>query len=310
VTDEQLSQFVGKADLNLIRPDRGFWTKDDHREFEDSEFGDFCRTCLDAGAMHWYVHLLNKLTTHWFRQKSFALRVMRECDNTDRDLIVVNRDVCTLACAVKRRGSIPETSIEPEQILCPDFSIGSNPEIRVGEMKPWVLASLLSPQAMAFIKELDSNVWGAMSSAADSYRSQAFVCPKKWQREAIGNAVASIAQHGLIPSLVSMNHATYASLRQTTDVVQDAPSLRDSLVTERFGTIDGIPVLCTLRAPTGEIIVTGQLKDVGVLHVTRQPGVSYWFDHRRQSHNFTTVGDVSILIVNNYAIAKVEKVEA
>jgi hypothetical protein len=50
VTDEQLSQFVGKADLNLIRPDRGFWTKDDHREFEDSEFGDFCRTCLDAGA--------------------------------------------------------------------------------------------------------------------------------------------------------------------------------------------------------------------------------------------------------------------
>lgn len=307
--DDNLGIEPDKKNPKLIIPTsepRGFWTEEKIAEFKISEVGKMIQKCIDEQNYFNFQVLWMEQFDLWMKHRCAAYRILvRGVPDKGKGFLDIRRDLAAVAHVVARRGGVPNQIMEEEQVLVPSFKIGGAPEIADAEINkgPHVLFSLMSAQIRAYQKELDSNVFKCLESAAES-RGQEVTAPGSGVDPAtVMEMVRMIAQHDVAPAFIICHPDIYCALHSFGRDFLDAPPIAIALANEEYGSLWGIPIIVSTRMPSTKFLLSAAPENVGVIGDYSSPKLTCTYDTHKNRTNFVFTGDVGICVVNDWAIS-------
>ena len=293
--------------FNFLDDRRCFWTEDKIAEFNRTDTAFHVRKCIDTGDWSWYVAHFNNLINFGFRKGSLGRRLLVWHENDRNDLLRVYRDPASIAFVISRRGTIPDQIMEAEEIVVPSFEVGGCPRIRQSEQVPWFVYRAMIKACKSYQKEVDTNVFNSLKSAADSRDDQIVYGKGRFTRKMFYEAIAKVVQHDLIPAYFLMSPYTYTEIASSTAGIIEGPQVVAALAEGVYGNIAGVPIMVSTRFTNDSVAMSARPEDVGVLAESIAPRMRHEAQPNKLADAFPFSGTIRILIVNDYAISMIHK---
>ncbi len=332
LSDENAVVLDNGPQLVITEKPRGFWTKKDIASFNASDIGKKFVKAVETGFYQDIAMLWLEQWELWVKQRSVSHKLLHfyEKDKSE-SYCEFTRDIANIALVIARRKACPDSIIEAERVVVPQFEIASNPDIALAELSPHVLFSTMCATIKAWQKELDANVLRALIASAES--RGVYSCPKLsqggqdsidgWERKKIHEpdqvketphlsaddllwAVKKVAQHQIVPSAIVVHEVDYCTLHSFGCDFLDAPPLKIALESREYGSVWGIPIHVSNRIESGTIIVCASPDNIGVLIEYSAPRINFTEGKNKKSINILESGDVGIVILNDWAIAVIK----
>ena len=220
------------------------------------------------------------------------------------------KDVRATAWVISRRGAVPDMIIEGEEILVPTFEIATNPTIRLSEVKArrfYIVDRAQIKAKEAIQKEEDLNIFNAVIAAVDANANNIVVSTGgALSLNALNQAFATIEQHDLTVGKIVMHALRYADVRNWGKTVYDEATQKEVLTTGLFGHIFTADIHVSSKMPTTEVILLAPAEYVGAFPIRQDITVLPADDPKKLRLGWVIYEEVGIVIINDYALAKVE----
>jgi len=218
------------------------------------------------------------------------------------------KDVRATAWVVSRRGGVPDNIIEGEEILVPTFEIAVNPTVRISEVKArrfYIVDRAQIKAKEAIQKEEDSNIFAAINAAPPAV-NRIVSTGGALSLQALNQAFAAVEQHDLTVGKVVCHALRYADIRAWGQTVFDQATMKEVLTTGLFGHIFTADIHVSSRVPYQYVYVLAPAEYVGAFPVRQDITVLPADDPKLLRLGWVVYEEVGIVIVNDYAIARVE----
>ena len=217
------------------------------------------------------------------------------------------KDVRATATVISRRGAVPDTIVEGEEILVPTFEIATNPTIRISEVKArrfYIVDRAQIKAKEAIQKEEDTNIFNAIDAAVPAANSVTST-GGALSVSALNQAFATIEQHDLTVGKVVCHALRYADIRNWGKTVYDEATQKEVLTTGLFGHIWTADIHVSSRVPTTTVFVLAPAEYVGAFPVRQDITVLPADDPKKLRLGWVIYEEIGIVIINDYATAKV-----
>ena len=217
------------------------------------------------------------------------------------------KDVRATATVISRRGAVPDMIVEGEEILVPTFEIATNPTIRISEVKArrfYIVDRAQIKAKEAIQKEEDTNIFNAIDAAVPAANSVTST-GGALSVSALNQAFATIEQHDLTVGKVVCHALRYADIRNWGKTVYDEATQKEVLTTGLFGHIWTADIHVSSRVPTTTVFVLAPAEYVGAFPVRQDITVLPADDPKKLRLGWVIYEEIGIVIINDYATAKV-----
>jgi hypothetical protein len=218
------------------------------------------------------------------------------------------KDVRATAWVIARRGSVPDMIIEGEEVLVPTFEIATNPQVRISEVKArrfYIVDRAQIKAKEAIQKEEDTNIFNAINAAVP-VANQITSTGGSLSISALNQAFASVEQHDLTVGKVVCHAFRYADIRNWGQTVFDQATTKEVLTTGLFGHIWTADIHVSSRVTPEYVFVLAPAEYVGAFPVRQDITVLPADDPKKLRLGWVIYEEIGIVIVNDYAIARVE----
>jgi len=207
------------------------------------------------------------------------------------------KDVRSRAVRLSRRGGAPEFITEGEEILVPTFEIVVNPTVRISEVKArrfYIVDRAQIKAKEAIQKEEDTNIFTAINTAVPA-ANQVVSTGGALSLSALNQAFVAVESRDLTVGKVVCHAIRYGDIRSWGQTVFDQATQKEVLTTGLFGHIY-----------TARMFVMAPAEYVGAMPVRQDISVIPADDPKRLRLGWVVYEEIGIVIINDYAIARVE----
>jgi hypothetical protein len=217
------------------------------------------------------------------------------------------KDVRAVATVISRRGGVPDQIVEGEEILVPTFEIATNPTIRISEVKArrfYIVDRAQIKAKEAIQKEEDTNIFNAIDAAVPA-ANIVVSTGGALSVSALNQAFATIEQHDLTVGKVVCHALRYADIRNWGKTVYDEATQKEVLTTGLFGHIWTADIHVSSRVPTTTVFILAPAEYVGAFPVRQDITVLPADDPKKLRLGWVIYEEIGIVVINDYATAKV-----
>lgn len=217
------------------------------------------------------------------------------------------KDVAARAAVISRRGAVPDMIVEGEEILVPTFEIATNPQVRISEVKArrfYIVDRAQIKAKEAIQKEEDTNIFAAISDAVPAANS-VVSAGGSLSVSALNQAFATVEQHDLTVGKVVCHALRYADIRAWGQTVFDQATQKEVLTTGLFGHIWTADIHVSSRVPKAVVFVLAPAEYVGAFPIRQDITVLPADDPKHIRLGWVIYEEIGIIVVNDYACAKI-----
>ena len=217
------------------------------------------------------------------------------------------RDVAAIAWVVSRRGAVPDQIQEGEEVLVPTFEIAANPTVRLSEIKArrfYIVDRAQIKAKEAIQKEEDTNIFNALLASVPD--AQKVINTGTLQVLAINEAFKFIEQHDLVAAKIVTHAFQYASIRTFGKDFFDEASQREIITTGLYGHLWTADIHVSSRMPSDDVLVVASPECVGAFPIRQDITVLPADDPKKLRLGWVIYEEVGIVVINDYAVAKIE----
>lgn len=221
------------------------------------------------------------------------------------------RDVSSIAHVIARRGAVPDQVQEGEEILVPTFEIAANPQVRLAEIKArrfYIVDRCQIKAKEAIQKEEDANIFNGLTAAVDNRADQIVTNVGSLSPASLNTAFRFIEQHDLVATKIIMHANQYAALRIFGKDFYDEATTREILTSGLFGHLWTADIHVSSKMATDTVLVVASPDTVGAFPIRQDISVLPADDPKRLSLGWVIYEEVGIVIINDYAVSKIEVV--
>lgn len=219
------------------------------------------------------------------------------------------RDVASVATIISRRGAVPDQIQEGEEILVPTFEIAANPQVRLSEIKArrfYIVDRAQIKAKEAIQKEEDQNIFAALIAAADNLGTQIVTNVGALSPASLNTAFRFVEQHDLVVTKIVMHPNQYSSVRVFGKDFYDEATTREILTSGLFGHLWTADIHVSSKMDPDVVLVVASPDTVGAFPIRQDITVLPADDPKKLRLGWVIYEEVGIVIVNDYAVAKVE----
>jgi hypothetical protein len=225
------------------------------------------------------------------------------------------RDVASIAHVVSRRGAVPDQIQEGEEILVPTFEIAANPTVRLSEIKArrfYIVDRAQIKAKEAIQKEEDTNIFAALISAADNRNGGEQVVQNigTLTIASLNTAFRLIEQHDLVAAKIVLHANQYSAIRTFGKDFYDEASQREIITTGLYGHLWTADIHVSSRMDKDTVLVVASPENVGAFPIRQDITVLPADDPKKLRLGWVIYEEIGIVVVNDYAISKIEMVSA
>ncbi len=217
------------------------------------------------------------------------------------------RDVRATATVIGRRGGVPISIQEGEEVLVPTFEIATNPSIRLSEIKArrfYIVDRAQIKAKEAIQKEEDTNIFNALITAVDSNHTIT-ATGGSLTISALNQAFSTIEQHDLTVGKIVMHAQRYADVRAWGKSVYDEASTREVLTSGLFGHLYTADIHVSSRMSTSTVLLLAPAEYVGAFPIRQDVTIIPCDDPRHIRLGWVVYEEIGIVVINSFACAKV-----
>ena len=221
------------------------------------------------------------------------------------------RDVAAIAWVVSRRGAVPDQIQEGEEVLVPTFEIAANPTVRLSEIKArrfYIVDRAQIKAKEAIQKEEDSNIFNALMTACRA--DQVVENYGTLSVQAINEAFKLIEQHDLVAAKIVTHAFQYASIRTFGKDFFDEATQREIITTGLYGHLWTADIHVSSRMDSETVLIVSSPETVGAFPIRQDITVLPADDPKKLRLGWVIYEEVGIVVINDYAIAKIEMKDA
>lgn len=219
------------------------------------------------------------------------------------------RDVASVATIISRRGAVPDQIQEGEEILVPTFEIAANPQVRLSEIKArrfYIVDRAQIKAKEAIQKEEDQNIFAALIAAADNLGTQIVTNVGALSPASLNTAFRFVEQHDLVVTKIVMHPNQYSSVRVFGKDFYDEATTREILTSGLFGHLWTSDIHVSSKMDPDVVLVVASPDTVGAFPIRQDITVLPADDPKKLRLGWVIYEEIGIVIVNDYAVAKVE----
>ena len=219
------------------------------------------------------------------------------------------RDVAAIAHVISRRGAVPDQIQEGEEILVPTFEIAANPQVRLSEIKArrfYIVDRAQIKAKEAIQKEEDANIFSALIAAADTRGDQIVMNVGTLSPASLNTAFRFIEQHDLVATKIVTHANQYAQIRVFGKDFYDEATTREILTSGLFGHLWTADIHVSSKMDPDTVLVVASPDTVGAFPIRQDITVLPADDPKKLRLGWVIYEEVGIVVVNDYAVAKIE----
>jgi len=217
------------------------------------------------------------------------------------------KDVRALAFVLSRRGATPDMIVEGEEILVPTFEIATHPTVRLSEVKArrFFIVDRAQIKAKEAIQKVeDSEIFTVINQAIDADHT-VVTTGGALTITALNQAFSTVEQHDLTVGKVVCHAFRYADIRNWGKTVYDEATTKQVLTTGLFGHIWTADIHVSSRMPVDTVFVLAPAEYLGAFPIRQDITVLPADDPKKLRLGWVIYEEVGIVVINNYAAAKV-----
>jgi len=218
------------------------------------------------------------------------------------------RDVRSVAHVLPRRGAVPDQITEGEEILVPTFEIATNPQIRLSEIKArrfYIVDRAQIKAKEAIQKEEDFNIFNTLLNAVPAAQTIT-ATGGALTLAALNSAFAAVESHDLTVAKIVCHAQRYADIRNFGKTVYDEATQREVLTSGLFGHLWTADIHVSSKMPTNTVLVIAPAEYVGAFPIRQDITVLPADDPKKLRLGWVIYEEIGIVVINDYAIAKIE----
>jgi hypothetical protein len=216
------------------------------------------------------------------------------------------RDVTAKSFVVGKRGAVPTSEIEAEELLVPTFEIAANPVIRYSEVKARRFYIVDRAQIRAkdsLQRQEDTEVFKVIN--AGTPQDQTINVNGTVQIEQINLALTLIEEHELIGAKIVVPPARYKDFRGWGPDVYDQATQRDILQTGLYGHLYTADIHLSTMVPKNCVFIMAPAQFVGAMPIRQDITVLPADDTRRLRLGWVVYEELGFAVINDYALSKI-----
>jgi len=218
------------------------------------------------------------------------------------------RDVAAIAHVLSRRGAVPDQIQEGEEVLVPTFEIAAHPTVRLSEIKArrfYIVDRAQIKAKEAIQKEEDTNIFNTLINAAATRGDQVVVNVGALSVNSLNTAFRLIEQHDLVATKVVLHANQFATIRIFGKDFYDEATQREIITTGLYGHIWTADIHVSSRMNSALVLVVASPDTVGAFPIRQDITVLPADDPKKLRLGWVIYEEVGIVIINDYAVAKV-----
>lgn len=216
------------------------------------------------------------------------------------------RDVTAKAWTVSKRGAVPTSEIEAEELVVPTFEIAANPVLRYSEVRARRFYIVDRAQIRAkdsLQRQEDTEVFKVINGATPS--DQTISVAGTVQLEHINVALTLIEEHELIGSKIVVPPARYKDFRGWGPEVYDQATQREVLQTGLYGHLFTADIHMSTMVPKNCVFIMAPAQYVGAIPIRQDITVIPADDPRRLRLGWVVYEELGFAVINDFSLAKI-----
>lgn len=216
------------------------------------------------------------------------------------------RDIAVKSYVLPKRGSVPSSIIEAEELFVPTVELATNPTIRLAEIKArrfYIVDRAQARAKDALQRQEDVEIFRIINAAVMADHSVAV--SGTLQPENINLALTLIEEHELIGSKIIVHPQRYKDIRMWGKDFFDEATQRDLLMTGLYGHLYSADIHISTMVPKNACFVLAPAQFVGAMPVRQDITVLPADDPRRIRLGWVVYEEVGFAVINDYSVSRV-----
>lgn len=216
------------------------------------------------------------------------------------------RDVTAKSYTIPKRGAVPTTEIEAEELMVPTFEMASHPTIRMSEIRARRFYIVDRAQVRAkdsLMRQEDIEGFRAIQAAVPS--DQSISIGGSVQIDAINLGLTLVEEHELIGAKIVVAPQRYKDFRGWGNDVYDPATQREILYTGLYGHLFTADIHVSTMVPKNHVFILAPPQFVGAIPVRQDITVVPLDDMKRLRMGWVVYQDLGFAVINDYAISRI-----
>jgi len=215
------------------------------------------------------------------------------------------RDVAVKSYIIPKRGSVPTSEVEAEELLVPTIEIAANPSIRLNEVRQrrFYIVDRAQVRAKDTIqRQEDVQVFKVVNAAVPPVQSVSV--SGTLQPENINLCLTLIEEHELIGAKIIVHPQRYKDIRTWGKEFYDEATQRDILMTGLYGHLYSADIHVSTMVPKNAVYVSAPAQFVGAIPVRQDITVLPADDPKRLRLGWVVYEEVGFAVINDYSLSR------
>jgi len=216
------------------------------------------------------------------------------------------RDVAVKSYIIPKRGSVPTSEVEAEELLVPTVEIAANPSIRLNEVRQrrFYIVDRAQVRAKDTIqRQEDVQVFKVVNAAVPPVQS--ISVSGTLQPENVNLALTLIEEHELIGAKIIVHPQRYKDIRTWGKEFYDEATQRDILMTGLYGHLYSADIHVSTMVPKNAVYVSAPAQFVGAIPVRQDITVLPADDPKRLRLGWVVYEECGFAVINDYALSRI-----
>lgn len=216
------------------------------------------------------------------------------------------RDVAAKSYVIPKRGAVPTSVIEAEELLVPTLEIACNPTIKLNEIRARRFYIVDRAQVRAkdsLQRQEDAEVFKVINMAVPT--DHAITVSGSLQPDNINLALSLIEEHELIGAKIVVHPQRYKDIRTWGKDFYDEATTRDILMTGLFGHLYSADIHVSTVVPKNGVYVLAPAQYVGAMPVRQDITVLPADDPKKLRLGWVIFEELGFAVINDYSIVRI-----
>lgn len=216
------------------------------------------------------------------------------------------RDVAVKSYVIPKRGSVPTSIVEAEELLIPPVELAANPTIKLNEIRQrrYYIVDRAQVRAKDSLqRQEDVEIFKVINAAIPADHS--ISVSGTLQPENINLALTLIEEHELIGAKIVMHPQRYKDVRVWGKDFFDEATQRDILMTGLYGHIYSADIHVSTMVPKNAVYVLAPAQFVGAMPVRQDVTVLPADDPKKLRLGWVVFEEVGFGVINDYSLSRI-----
>jgi hypothetical protein len=216
------------------------------------------------------------------------------------------RDIAVKSYVIPKRGMVPSSVVEAEELLIPVIELATNPTIKMNEIRQrrYYIVDRAQVRAKDSLqRQEDVEVFKVVNAAIPADHS--ISVSGTLQPENINLALTLIEEHELVGAKIVLHPQRYKDIRTWGKDFFDEATQRDILMTGLYGHIYSADIHVSTMAPKNSVYVLAPAQYVGAMPVRQDITVVPADDPRKLRLGWVVFEELGFGVINDYSLSRI-----